>query len=205
MNLNNENYIKSLLIDYWFKNKNNFILGNEIKYGLKGNYSDLLVLSRKIVTAFEVKAGNDDFRDIRQQLNSYRKVYDFLYLVVTEKHFRQALNIIGPNEGLMLIRANESIYIYKKARRIKGNRKKDILYSITVKHLKEHFNLDLTSSDDIRNYLMIKNLKEIKKVYYKYLINRIIKKNTIFYSERGKVTHFEDIHLLSIDEKFELY
>jgi hypothetical protein len=206
MNLKNENYIKSLLIDYYLECDDKCVIGNELKYGTKGYFTDLIFLSNNLITAFEIKAGNDDFRTIRKQLDNYKKVFDILYLVTTEKHLSEALNILRLGEGLIIITSNNSINFYKQPSKIRKNFKKEILYSVTIKYLKKYFNLSKNaSSDDLRNDLMQKNLAEIKDAYYNYLIERLLKKNIVFLSERGKKTHYEDVSILSFNENLELY
>ncbi|MDR3596872.1 sce7726 family protein [Clostridium sp.] len=206
MNLKNENFIKSILIDYYLEYVPNCLIGNEVKYGTKGYFTDLIFLSNNLITAFEIKAGNDDFRTIRKQLDNYKKVFDSLYLVITEKHISEALAILREGEGLIIIRSDNSIELYKQPSIISKNYKKEILYSITVKYLKKYFNITKNvSSNELRNDLMKRKLFEIKDAYYDYLIERLYKKNNVFLSEKGKKTHYEDVSILSFNENLELY
>lgn len=206
MNLKNENYIKSIIIDYYLESDQKCLIGNELKYGTKGYFTDLIFLSNNLITAFEIKAGNDDFRKIRKQLDNYKKVFDLLYLVITEKHLPEALHILRQGEGLIIIKPDNAIQFYQPPSIIRKNYKKEILYSITIKYLKKYFNLsNNVSSNEFRDGLMKKKLSEIKDAYYNYLIERLDKKNSVFLSERGKKTHYEDVSILSFNEKLELY
>ena len=197
-NLTNANYIKALLIDYLIKdNDGKAILGTEISFGSKHRIADLVLLT-DFLSVFEIKAMNDDLRNIRSQLNNYKKVFDYLYLVVTEKHFNKAKKIVTPNEGLILISPSGEVNIYKNAMLIKKHSKEEILDSITAEFLKKTLELpNEFSAYEVKNKLQKEKLITLKQFFKDFLIQKLANKNELLIKERGEITHYEDVAILS--------
>ena len=204
--LGNENIIKAYLIDYLcsFKDEDE-ILGSEVMFGSSGRFADIVFISNKLI-AFEIKAQNDDLRNIRKQLDAYKKVFDKLYLVVTRNHFIKAKKVITSNEGLIIIDSNDEIEIVKEPKQIKRHNKTEIIETINANFLKEYLNVNgRLSAKDIRKLATKKDALELKKVLFEFYKQKLIPKNLLFFSEKGTATHFEDIALLSFNNETKLF
>ncbi len=204
--LNDANNIKALLIDFLIDQNEDvdILFGSEVFFGKKKRQSDIITVNGTI-TAYEIKASNDDFRRVREQLDDYKKVFDYQYLVVTEGHENKASNFLKANEGLIIIDKTLNIQVYKKASLIKKQIKAEILETIPLSYLKMQYKLpsDLNAFE-CRNILLKRKLSELKIILKKFLESRLGPRNELFKSEKGEYTHFEDIKLLS-RQAFQLY
>ncbi len=202
--LRNANFIKSKLIDYVLKTNPNSLIGSELQFASNRGFADLVVVMDNSIVGYEIKAAGDDFRSLKKQLLLYKSVFDYVFVVVTEKHIISAKNLITGKSGLIFINSDGDIEIILKAKLIKSNKKKELLYSMTINFFKEYFCLNKKmTSLETRTILMKNSLKEIKSAYYDYLKERLYPKNKIFLSELGEKTHFEDVSLLSFSENAE--
>ena len=193
------NIIKGILIDFLidFYSEGDVLFASELFFGSKKRKADILLVNGT-TTGFEIKSKNDDFRRTREQLDDYKKVFDFQYLVITENHEKSASAILTDNEGLIVINDDNKIILHRKPKRIKQNDKSEILETIPLWYLKKHFwvSSKLKRSKDIRNYLFKCSLDELKECLRSFLKFKLIDRNHTFYQERGTYTHFEDIRLL---------
>lgn len=197
--LNDANFIKALLIDFLINQdiRGGYLFGSEIFFGSKKRQTDLLTLNGTI-TAFEIKASNDDFRNVREQLNDYKKVFDYQFLVVTKTHEKKAKNILTPQEGLMVVDNNLDIKIVKNACLIKKQMKSEILETMPQSFLKKKYKLPKQlSAFEAREFLLKRKLTELKDSLKLFFELRLTPRNSLFISEKGETTHFEDIKLLT--------
>jgi hypothetical protein len=199
-NLGNANIIKALLIDF-IEEKNlieNCIYGNELFYGLKKRQTDLLAVNGS-TTAFEIKSKSDDYRKTREQLDDYKKVFDFHYLVTTACHEKKAKKILKANEGLIIIENDNTFTIKRPPKRVTKHSKVEILETIPLAFLKKHFKINskIKTVSEVRAILKNKTLNELRETLRVFLKERLTPRNNLFFEEKGKVTHFEDLKLLS--------
>jgi hypothetical protein len=198
--IENANIIKAMLLDF-IENENlieDCIYGNEFFYGAKKRQTDFLAVNGS-TTAFEIKSKSDDYRKTREQLNDYKKVFDYQYLVTTTHHEKKAINMLRPNEGLIIIDENERFIIKRKPKRIIRHSKTEILETIPLAFLKKYFKVisSYNSASEVRSFLMIKTLPELREALRTFLKDRLTPRNKIFFEEKGTVTHFEDLKLLT--------
>lgn len=80
------------------------------------NIVDLLVINGK-TTAYEIKTEYDSLQRLESQLNSYSKVFDNIYIIVSEKHLEKLKDFLKDNFTYVgiLIFSNKKIKSYKKA------------------------------------------------------------------------------------------
>ncbi len=198
-NLSNANIIKALLIDF-IETSNlivNCIYGNELFYGSKKRQTDLLAVNGS-TTAFEIKSKSDDFRKIRDQLNDYKKVFDYQYLVTTSNHIDKAKKILKTGEGLIIIYDDKKIEIKRIPKQVTKLNKTEILETIPLNFLKKHFNLDsqYKTAKEVRTFLVKKSITEVRFALLIFLKERLSPRNRIFIEEKGTQTHYEDLNLL---------
>ena len=198
--LGNANIIKALLIDFIEKENliKDCVYGNELFYGSKKRQTDLIAVNGS-TTAFEIKSESDDYRKTREQLDDYKKVFDYQYLVTTRNHEKKAVQILKANEGLIIIEDNNTITIKRKARKILRHDKEEILETIPSTFLKRQFNIkpQYKSVSEIRKHLMEKKTEELRSALRIFLKERLTPRNLIFFSEKGDTTHYEDLKLLT--------
>lgn len=202
--LNNAKYIKALFIDNILTQPfDQRIIGSEVMFAHKKVVADLIILSKGITEAYEIKAQNDDFRKIKYQLEEYNNVFDYVNVIVTENHFEKAKKVIPDNNGLIIITNEQYFNIYRKPKKNKILVKEELLSTMTIKFIQKYFKIsskDLTASE-IRKSLEGNDLQDLKSALYIFLYNRISNRFSYFLLERGNKTHFEDIMLLSMPNK----
>lgn len=198
--LGNANIIKALLIDFIEKENliDDCVYGNELFYGQKKRQTDLLAVNGS-TTAFEIKSSSDDYRKAREQMDDYKKVFDYQYLVTTACHEKKAKRMLKANEGLIIIEENQMFCIRRKPKIVLRQNKSDILETIPQSFLKKYFNLNASfkSVTEVRKHLEDKTLAELKTALRAFLKERLTPRNITFFMEKGDVTHFEDLKLLS--------
>ena len=198
--LNDATNIKALLIDFFLMDTSydlEYLFGSEIMYGKNKRSSDLVLINGS-VTGFEIKAENDNLTKVRSQLNDYKKVFDRQYLVVTENHLVKAFGIIKPNEGLIVVKQDGTIKVLKPSEKLTRQTKEDLLESMPLAYLKSIFKLpSLLNAFEARRILKRRSLDEIKTAFKEFLTKILEPRNEVFLSEKGTITHFEDIRLLS--------
>ncbi len=197
--LGSANNLKALLVDYLIKEQliRDCLFGSELFYGTKKRQADFLAVNGSI-TAFEIKSSSDNFRKLREQLDDYKLVFDYQYLVTTEHQLKGVRGLLKPNEGLIVVDESLNFKIKRKPRKILKQNKIEILETMPLVFLKQYFKLNsLKKASDVRRELETYPLKKLKEALKVFLKERLITRNELFLSERGEVTHFEDIKLLT--------
>ncbi len=197
--LNSADYIKGIFIDFLLAQNEDIIIGNEIMYGTERRLVDLLLLKKNRITAIEIKSDNDNLKRFPEQIAEYRKIFNYVVVLITEKHFNKILEIDQKDLGVYVIKKDSSI---KKIRspKLQNNREKnEILYSINSKYLRRigKPQYKKLNADDIRTQFAKRSLDYLQNLYFDYLKERIEPCFTFFLSERGSVTHIEDLNILS--------
>lgn len=196
--LNSAEYLKSRLIDFFIQQTNDIIIGNEVMYGISRRVVDLLILEDGCLIAVEIKGDNDDFRRLNEQIEEYKKIFDYIIICTTKNHLERLYAYISDDIGIFLVMEG----VVKRIRKPKKQRKHDkmdILYTINANYLSKSLNLKRKfNSDEIRKYIYKqKGIKEIEGLLYAYLHSKIKEKYLLFLSDRGSFTHTDDIPILS--------
>jgi hypothetical protein len=202
--LNNAKLIKAIFIDFLTQKQfKNYSIGSEISFADKKVLADLVLLSNMECTAYEIKANNDDLRRLQYQLATYNEVFDFVNLIITEKHFLQVRKVISPNNGIIIITNNECVEIFRSSKQNKKLNKDKIISTMTINFLKKYFNINnyKYNGKEIKNILQKKDVKELRNAMYIFLYCRINRRYMAFLREKGIKTHFEDVSLLSLPNK----
>lgn len=198
------NYIKALLIDYYILNHSNLTIGCEVMYGTEKRLVDMLILMSGHTIAIEIKSKYDSFARLEQQMNEYCKVFDYVYLAIDETYISKLSNCDIPNNvGILSISKKGKLNFNKRALIQKGIQKKELLYTVNIKFIKNYFSdIELKGdSDVIRNLLLKKSKKTIEALFYAFLFHKIEPRYNTFISQRGKCTHIDDLFLLSYPPK----
>lgn len=199
----NANQIKAIFIDFLLNQEKGSIIGSEIMFAYKKLLADLILLNKGNIIAYEIKAQHDDFRKIEYQLAEYNKVFDYVSLITTEKHFLKAKKCIPSQNGIIVISRELDIEKYREPKLNSYIRKEELLNTMTIRFIQEYFKLPRNNLDAIkvRKLAQNKELAEIKTALYSFLYKRISVRFSNFILEKGEITHYEDIALLSMPNK----
>lgn len=191
-------YIKALVIDLFIKEEKNILIGNEVMYGGKRKVVDLLILNNNRLVAIEIKGDNDSLKRIEEQIEEYKKIFDYVIICTTETHLKKLENILSKDIGIYLVKKSQIFKVRKPLLQKKRN-KLEMLYTINTKYLKQlsDKNMHSLNSDEIRNYFSKMSIKKIHEILYSYFSIKLESKYQIFILDRGENTHIDDIPLLS--------
>lgn len=202
--LSNAYVIKAMFVSSILKGEINLfpnkdlLIGQEVMYGKHQNFADLVVLYNNRTYAIEIKAQNDNFRRLNSQIENYRKVFDYVYVLATQNHINALKDIDYQGVGIISI-DNDAFKIVKRGRLQNKFSKEDILESVPVSYLTKKFVLKKSlSACAVRNELVKKNVTELKKTLFEYFNFKIEDKFKNFIEEKGEVVQYEDISMLSI-------
>lgn len=176
----------------------NLLIGQEVMFGKHQTFADLVILYKNKSYAIEIKAKNDNFKRLNAQIENYRKVFDYVYVLATNNHIKTLKDLSFQDVGIISIDDN-GFKIVKRGHLQKSFSKIDILESIPASYLSKKFTLkkDL-SAGLVRNLLLKKNMQELKNVLFEYFNYKIEDKFNNFIEDKGEAIQYEDISLLSI-------
>jgi hypothetical protein len=197
--LNSADFIKGIVIDYMLQFNHDILIGNEIMYGTERRLVDLVLLKKKRITAIEIKSDMDNLKRIHEQIKEYRKIFDYVVLVITQKHLNKIMEVTSNDIGIYLVNEDTSIKIIRPPHLQKEIEKHEILYSINSRYLKKISDSlqKSLSADEIRRLFEGKTLSCLQKIFYNYLEQKISPNYKFFLTERGSITHIEDLGILS--------
>ena len=175
------------------------IIGNELMYGIKRKVVDLVVLQKNKIIAVEIKSDSDNLNRLEEQISEYKKIFDYILIVTTEKHASRISKVVPSEIGIYIFKEN---LLMKKIRNPRIQRNKDkveMLYSINAKYLckLEGFTLSKYDTDEIRQKYAKRRISNIQEILFMYLTQKYKERFTLFMNERGMLTHIEDLNLLS--------
>lgn len=144
------------LIEYIKDNTTVFpcdLLALEVNYANNARRADCLVISNNTIIAIEIKSDGDNLYKLNNQVQAYKKNFDYTYVLTTTKHLDSIKK--KRNIGILLLQ-NQKIILIRKAKQqqelskeyllsMLGTNKKDTLEDITsiktkvVNKLKEKF------------------------------------------------------------------
>lgn len=177
---------------------NDILIGQEVMFGKQKTFADLVVLSNNKTYAFEIKAHNDNFKRLDFQINNYKKIFDYIYVIVTENHLEALKRLNYQNVGIITISDNGFKFI-KRGVVQKSFSKEDILETIPLSYLSKKYNFkNNTPASIVRTTLLQHSQKELKQTLFGFLKYKIENKYKNFLDEKGNAIQYEDISLLSL-------
>lgn len=197
--LNSAEYIKCLFIDFLLSKGENLIIGNEFMYGIKRKVVDLVVLKNDNIIAVEIKSNSDNLKRLEEQILEYKKIFDYVLIVATEKHINKICEVTSSSIGVYVIKNNLVINKIRSPHIQRNKDKTEMLFSINAKYLCKlnHYNLRNYNADEVRNMYKKRRISNIQEILRKYIIKKYKERYCLFINERGVQTHIEDLCILS--------
>lgn len=197
--LNSAEYIKCLFIDYLLSKDEDSIIGNEFMYGIKRKLVDLVVLKKHKTIAVEVKSNNDNLIRLEEQIKEYKKIFDYVLIVTTEKHKNNVIGTVSDDIGIYIVQDDSSIIKIRNPWKQKSKDKIELLYSVNTRYLCKvgNYSYGKYNADELRGLFVKKRISYIQEILFTYLYEKYNKKFNLFISERGVNTHIEDLCILS--------
>lgn len=197
--LNSAEYIKCKFIDFMLSKNYELIIGNELMYGIKRKLVDLVVLKNNKIFAIEIKSNNDNLNRLKEQIEEYKKVFNYVLIVTTEKYKDRILNTVSSDIGIYIIGADFSLQKIRSPRIQNDRNKIEILYSINARFLSKigNYSIQKYNADEIRLLYAKKRISYIQEILLTYLTEKYKDKFNLFMRDRGIQTHIEDLEILS--------
>lgn len=192
-------YIKTKVIDYFINLNDSFIFGNEVMYGTKRKVVDLLMINELYLTGIEIKSATDNLNRLDEQVDEYKKNFNYTFICTTQKHYHLVRKKTGKDVGLLLF-SEDTIYLKRKPILHKRLDKKEIVFSMPSNYLRKEFKIrqSLADSDEIREIVMQESNVKLQEVLLLYMKKKLKKNFKLFLIGKGKESHIDDIPLLSL-------
>ncbi len=104
------------------------------------------VIANGETTSYEIKTEYDSFKRLEKQLSSYRKVFDKIFLVVSESKIKNALSSVSDDVGVLVLSDKYTLSEYRSAKSQIENHSYEIIFDclrkkeyekIIIKHFGE--------------------------------------------------------------------
>lgn len=202
--LANADIIKAKFIDYvlnedLFTDSKNLCIGQEVMYGVNKMFADIVVIANDKLYAIEIKAQNDSFKRLENQLLNYKQIFDYVYVIVTKNHL-DGLDKISTNDfGVLLINEDQTFTRIRSTKKNSKISKEDVLGTIPATYLRKYFSVTAKmDADTLRAKLLKQSTLKLKTALLSYMKSKIVYKYENFLNDKGKMSHYEDISILSL-------
>lgn len=197
--LDSANFIKCLFIDFLLSIDKNIIIGNEVMYGTKRKVVDLINIQGEKISAIEIKSNSDNLNRIHEQVEEYKKIFNYVIIVTTTKFKDKILTCTTNDVGVYIVNDDLSISMVRRPTIQKKRNKLEMLYSINAKFLMKLEKIATKSydSDSIRLFYAKKRISFIQEILILYWKLKYRDKFKLFLDERGEISNIEDLSILS--------
>lgn len=194
---NNASFVKTALIDFWLKNQKADLIVNEAPFFRGNRRADIIMIKDKSLIAFEIKSELDNLKNLKTQISDYKKIFDFVYVVI-DKKFEKAkeLNILSKKIGILVY--DKNISIKREANKIRLFQKKDLISLLWRKDLEILLNNKKQDFDSLQKQAQTKlTIVQIKNQILSSLIERYGTNYKYFLLDRGNYTTIEDLRTIT--------
>ena len=191
---NDASFVKTSLIDFWLKNYTADLIANEVPF-FKGNRrADLIMISNNNLLGFEIKSELDSLKNLKSQILDYKKIFDFVYVVIDKKFkFSKELAELPSQIGILVY--DKEIMIKREAKKIKKFKKNDLILLLWRKDLEMLLNSKKLDLDQLPQNIL--TVDKIKAQILTSLNNRYGAKYKYFLLDRGNYTTIEDLRTIT--------
>lgn len=181
-------------------------IASEVPFIEGSRRADLVMLSeRNELYAFEIKSEKDNLDSLTSQLADYRKVFDYVYVVVATKHLSQARKYSAKNIGIIEIKTNKELVRKRKAAKRLRLDKRSLVASIDRSRLLYVLGVKASDLRNDRHFYDLASEKVsisyLRELFIEQLVSKYGKGFSIFKSEIGSVVHTEDLLHLGLERQ----
>ena len=202
----NANIIKARFLDFIISKgisifNSDILIGQELIYGSSQSAVDMLVICNDLLYAFEIKSDSDNFNRLSTQLHNYNMLFDYTYIIVSDKYLKKLSDLKKNNFGIILIDKNFEFKVIRRSKKTLVFDKIEIISTIPSNYLKLELNLNSSlSASEIRKEALNHNKPLLRTLLLQYLKKRLEKSYNRFLSNKGEICHSEDVKILSISQ-----
>lgn len=194
---NNASFVKTSLIDFWLKNHKADLIVNEVPFFKGDRRADLIMISENNLLGFEVKSELDSLKNLKSQILDYKKIFDFVYVVI-DKKFKSSKELKELPSQIGVLVYDKEITIKRDAQKIKKFKKSDLISFLWRKDLELLLNskkMDLEQLQQKAQDLL--TVDKIKTQILNSLNNRYGENYKYFLLDRGNYTTIEDLRTIT--------
>ncbi len=194
---NNASFVKTSLIDFWLKNHKADLIVNEVPFFKGDRRADLIMISENNLLGFEVKSELDSLKNLKSQILDYKKIFDFVYVVI-DKKFKSSKELRNLPSQTGILVYDKEIIIKRDAQKIRKFKKSDLISLLWRKDLELLLNskkMDLEQLQKKAQELL--TVDKIKKQILNSLNNRYGENYKYFLLDRGNYTTIEDLRTIT--------
>lgn len=103
--------IKILLVKYFLRKYENFVVGSEFSFQFGQRRADLALLNCGYLTAFEIKGARDTVSRLDYQIESYKQFFDFCFVVCEPNNLADVRAAIPKEIGILLANSDGITHI----------------------------------------------------------------------------------------------
>lgn len=192
-----ETTLKAKLVDKFIKSK--VTAAFEIR--VNKSRADFLTINGDS-KSFEIKSELDNLTKLAKQVSDYEKVFDFNYVVIDQRHYVKAMEIIPERYGIMVMGKDKLIEnrIGKRNNRhdvfrqlelfskkefaqtfpLSGLTKEEVLINFTDEEINERFKQMLKDRYSKRWSFLVKNAMQINPIDYQFFFQHNLAPNIIY-------------------------
>ena len=189
--------LKVEFIDYILEHfGEDVVIGHEVMYGSNERFADLIILYRGYTYAVEIKSDSDSLNRIDDQLNAYKKLFNYVIVVCGQKYKQHLKSSLPDGVGLFEVTNEKVVKQIKRPRRITAKLdKQEMLLTIRASYLaqKADFHVASKSAFSIRKQYIKKRTSYIQEILYGYWYAKLRPAYETFLSNRGVQTLPNDL------------
>ncbi|EJC6986923.1 sce7726 family protein [Vibrio parahaemolyticus] len=126
--------IKKLIVRYFLEKYENFVVGSEFSFQFGERRADLALLDDGYLTAFEIKGARDTVSRLNYQIESYKKFFDFCFVVCEPSNLAEVRATISRDVGIFLVE-NGKITHVRQSKQFKRHDKRVLASALSVQKL----------------------------------------------------------------------
>jgi ribosomal protein L17 len=126
--------IKKLLVRHFLEKYKNCVVGSEFSFQFGERRADLALLNADYLSAFEIKGARDTVSRLRYQIESYKKFFDFCFVVCEPSNLTEVRTTIPRDVGILIAEKNGITHV-RQSKQFKRHDKKVLSSALSVPKL----------------------------------------------------------------------
>ena len=186
--------IKRMLVGHLMQQNDQLLIGSEVQFEFGSRRADIISIDGICATAFEIKGAEDTVLRLEYQIESYKKYFDFCFVVCEMQNLADVRKAIAKDIGIIVVAA-DSVEVLRKSRRFRRHDKMVLSSTIPTPELKKlNLRKGLRSKHEICKSVSEQNtLEVIRSASRKALSERYESTTKLLLSEMGSKVSSDDI------------
>ncbi|HDY7509577.1 TPA: sce7726 family protein [Vibrio vulnificus] len=127
--------IKLILVRHFLEHSKDFVIGAEVPFLFGERRADLAVFEDRNLTAYEIKSSRDNVSRLSYQIDSYKKFYDFCYVVCELGNLSEVRAALPREIGILTIEDGKVVRV-RVSKKFKRHDKIALSSALSVQKLK---------------------------------------------------------------------